>query len=333
MKIFKKERLQNGRRNIYFMGIRFFSYCKKQNKNTYDYHDIARVIADGIISRDECDDFSYDFLKHWFSNKHILTDYDVKSTWLAFITAAIQRKDTFVATSTLLQYKQRFGLSEIEKYPYICKLSKKLGFTNEKIDKTIIVMERVQKVRKNNRFEKMIKKAKSVAIVGRSPILVGRGLGKEIDSHDIVIRFNMADVSGKYADDFGIKNDVMVINCWNKNNQQTFCLYIAFKDYGTMPMVIDSIYEDDCKNSDFVDFGLKAHCCKESGLINPTSGALIIMWVKKILGNLNKVDMYGFAFQDENMDLGHYDGNHTINDDVHNMRAEVEFLKQFTKKR
>ena len=29
MKIFKKERLENGRRNIYFAGVRVFSYKKK----------------------------------------------------------------------------------------------------------------------------------------------------------------------------------------------------------------------------------------------------------------------------------------------------------------
>jgi hypothetical protein len=58
----------------------------------------------------------------------------------------------------------------------------------------------------------------------------------------------------------------------------------------------------------------------------------MIMWVKQILGNLDKVDIYGFAFQDEKMNLGHYDGNYDINNDVHNMRAEIEFLKQTVNK-
>ncbi|MBO4480239.1 MAG: hypothetical protein J5742_01265 [Alphaproteobacteria bacterium] len=142
----------------------------------------------------------------------------------------------------------------------------------------------------------------------------------------------MADVSGKYSVDFGVKNDVMVINCWNKTDNNAFYLYKDFRLYGAFSGVMDSVYNDECKNADFLDFGLKAECCRESGLVDPTSGALAIMWVKKILGNLDKVDIYGFAFQDENMNLGHYDGKYVINDDIHNMRAEVEYLRQIANK-
>ncbi|MBR6364374.1 MAG: glycosyltransferase family 29 protein [Alphaproteobacteria bacterium] len=333
MSVFRKERFADGRRKIYFMGVKILAYSKKKPKidKTLAY-DSARIIAESVYTRDDCDDFSYEFLKHWFQNGWILTNYDTQIAWLVFINAACKRNDTSVARSTFLAYHNRFGLAGVENYVLICKLAASLGLHNEMTDKTVRVAERVQKVRAKKRFESMIKRAKSVAIVGRSPILIGKKLGAEIDSHDIVIRFNMADVSGKYKTDFGIKNDVMVINCWNKNDKSAFCMYIAWRNYGTMTKVINDIDQDDCENADFMDFGLKSNVCRESGLINPTSGALMIMWVKQILGNLDKVDIYGFAFQDEKMNLGHYDGNYDINNDVHNMRAEIEFLKQTVNK-
>ena len=332
MKIFRKERLPNGRRHIYFCGIKIFSYSKKHYVSNPVGWDYALAMAENIFVRDGYNEFEYNVLKHWFMNNRVLANYDVQMVWLIFMAAAFEMGDLSLARNVFVSYNQRFGLNWVGVYLPVCRLAKSIGVSDESIDKMLAVGDKVAKVRSEKRFENIIKKAKSIAIVGRSPVLIGMGRGAEIDAHDVVIRFNMADVSGKYASDFGVKNDVMVINCWNKNDKQTFCIYKDFRTYGCAQEVINSIAEDDCENVDFLDFGLKAWCCRESGLVDPTSGAIIIMWVKKILGNLNKVDIYGFAFQDENMNLGHYDGNYQINDNIHNMRAEIEFLKQFTNK-
>ena len=333
MRIFKKERLQNGIRHIYFMGVRIFSYSKGcHNTGVCTTWDCAHVISENVFTHDGYDDFEYDFLKHWFQNKRILGNYDVQVAWLIFISVAYDKKDYLIASNVFWHYYKRFGLSNIETYVPVCKLAASLGVKNELIEKTLAVESKVRNIRIEHRFENMIKNVKSIAIVGRSPILIGAGRGQEIDAHDVVIRFNMADVSGIYANDFGVKNDIMVINCWNKNDNSTFCLYKDFRTFGILPTVIDAIYNDDCTNADFLDFEIKKWCCCESGLTDPTSGAIIIMWVKKILGSLNKVDIYGFAFQDDNMNLGHYDGDYNINDNVHNMRAEIEYLRQLVKK-
>ncbi len=52
----------------------------------------------------------------------------------------------------------------------------------------------------------------SVAVVGNSPCELGLAKGSLIDSHDIVIRFNMAGTFSDHAKDYGSKTDVLVVN-------------------------------------------------------------------------------------------------------------------------
>jgi hypothetical protein len=51
----------------------------------------------------------------------------------------------------------------------------------------------------------------TVVFVGNGPSLIGEGLGEWIDSHDVVIRFNEAAMSG-LASDVGTKTDILVTN-------------------------------------------------------------------------------------------------------------------------
>lgn len=52
-------------------------------------------------------------------------------------------------------------------------------------------------------------KGKSVAFVGMAPSIVGKGLGKEIDSFDIVIRTNVFPIPEDYRKDYGTKCEVI----------------------------------------------------------------------------------------------------------------------------
>jgi len=57
----------------------------------------------------------------------------------------------------------------------------------------------------------LLKRAgKSCAVVGSSPTLLGKGLGNDIDAHDLVLRFNQAVVAGAEADK-GSRTDVRII--------------------------------------------------------------------------------------------------------------------------
>lgn len=54
---------------------------------------------------------------------------------------------------------------------------------------------------------------KSVVLIGPSPHLIGTGLGKIIDSYDVVCRINGPTPSEHLRDDYGSRTDVMFYNC------------------------------------------------------------------------------------------------------------------------
>lgn len=60
-----------------------------------------------------------------------------------------------------------------------------------------------------NHFTNYIKDASSVAIVGNGPNLLGKELGKQIDSHDIIVRMNFFHTKG-YEQDTGTETDIWV---------------------------------------------------------------------------------------------------------------------------
>ena len=57
------------------------------------------------------------------------------------------------------------------------------------------------------RNKKPIDISGSVALVGNSDALIGSGQGAEIDRHDVVFRFNLADLADRYTEDVGTKTD------------------------------------------------------------------------------------------------------------------------------
>ncbi|MBO4480238.1 MAG: hypothetical protein J5742_01260 [Alphaproteobacteria bacterium] len=163
--------------------MRFFNFKRKTEKSSAVVSDPIRIIAENVFTHDGCDEFEYEFLKHVFQNKRVLASYDNKVAWLVCITALALHDDIAAARSLFLMYYKRFGMNGVESYEPICRIAKSLGLGNDLTNKTIAVYDKVKKIRSKKRFENIIKKAKSVAIVGRSPALIGKKLGHEIVMH------------------------------------------------------------------------------------------------------------------------------------------------------
>jgi hypothetical protein len=294
---------------------------------------LAHIIVNAALSRDGVDEWTADFLRHYFMSIAAQRFENWETIWLVAITKSYLDGEKTSAERLLRKYIAKFGAGNIKYYEGALRLAHEAGLGNEDLDRAVRVYDQIRGIRAERRFENLIKGANKIAIVGRSPILLGGGLGAEIDSHDVVIRFNNSDVGGKYSADYGTKTNVNVVNMRVESNcpDDVLCLCKDFRTYDVIPDVLSRIEQNIDKNIDVFDSGLKEWCCSESGLDDPTSGALIIMWVRKILGTLDNVGIYGFAFQDPSRNLNHFDAGHAISTAKHDMGAESAFLTKLVK--
>ena len=119
-------------------------------------------------------------------------------------------------------------------------------------------------------------KGKKVAIVGPSPHIMGKSLGRYIDSHDIVCRVN--EVSAvNYEEDYGSKTDIIFHNCST----------VSMDDFS-----------DKLKKSKNISKGLKyviCPCVKATGSDNNWH-----LWpdnhVSPVVNNFEKINLYNTPF-------------------------------------
>ena len=71
----------------------------------------------------------------------------------------------------------------------------------------------------------------SIAVVGNSPNIIGKGLGSKIDTYDNVVRFNHAKVEG-LEHDVGSKTTHIIINCHLYNGYDLKSAGFEGFDYG-----------------------------------------------------------------------------------------------------
>tara|TARA_Y200000002_G_scaffold364888_1_gene354272 strand:+ start:187 stop:873 length:687 start_codon:yes stop_codon:yes gene_type:complete len=74
-------------------------------------------------------------------------------------------------------------------------------------------------------FLDLFPEGKKVILVGNSPSLRGEALGKWIDSHDVVIRFNHCPMQG-YSEDVGTRTDILVTNPYPENRPSIQAKYL-----------------------------------------------------------------------------------------------------------
>lgn len=76
--------------------------------------------------------------------------------------------------------------------------------------KALVSHWRAQQNDWHRELNSLLAQAKSIAIVGNSPVLRGQKCGKEIDSHDVVVRFNQYQSEQTQAEDTGEKLSLWV---------------------------------------------------------------------------------------------------------------------------
>lgn len=150
----------------------------------------------------------------------------------------------------------------------------------------------------------------NIAVVGNGPSEIGKGLGAEIDSHDIVIRFNNYKTDG-FEKDYGSRCDI-----WMKGGASDVV-------HTMRPGVKSILYTDDIvdeglleSNASFPAMELNAgivvdyiDSSERNRLISaigcrPSSGAILLNHLRNIPNH--KVDVYGFSFLEDDKESGYF---------------------------
>lgn len=154
-------------------------------------------------------------------------------------------------------------------------------------------------------FDKLSNKASTIAIVGNSPELLNNSHGKEIDSHDIIIRFNKFSITDELIKNIGSKTTLCVVD---KNTSHHFfqcgrvnaSLLIVGEDVRVYHPSLDDFT---ALNSNFNEVGnLNRQIYVDLAKIlhaAPSSGIQIIEAIRRLRDGLEGVSFYGFNFTDQ----------------------------------
>lgn len=267
--------------------------------------------------------------------------------WLIYIAVLYENNYLDKAKNILINYFDKFQYLDIHRVLFVSKLAVEMYISNDDIIKSSLILDAINDSRGKNEFEDFIK-GKRVAIVGNGPQEIGKGRGKEIDSYDIIVRFNNFNLDG-FEEDYGSKTDVW---CKNGNihlngekrivNNMIFWLadvehYILFQDH-----VLNNLYEDIFYSNlpvSFLTTKIRVSHKKEIDVHYLTSGGLMINYIYQIKKKYNELftynDIYGFSFLNNDFDISiyhFYKDNLLVNADSfknwHNIDLEIKFFRK-----
>jgi hypothetical protein len=260
---------------------------------------------------------------------------------LIYIVSCLDTKKNEEAKNLLTNYVDLYGTSEICRFLPVARFAKAQGITDKNIEKSVIVFEELENSRKNKLFEKLLE-GKSVAIVGNGPSEIGKGKGSQIDSHDIVIRFNNYKTSG-YEKDYGSKTNIWargsggsdVIN--RKNHYDLVTWEADYSHWNIRYDFLDVMYNQIKSGQSIYNFNYKNHKTlrQASNVDFPTTGMVLIWEIYQKLGLFKNIDFYGFNFCQENTDIyaTHYFKDRDYKEtqkrsEWHSLDKEAIFLKK-----
>lgn len=187
----------------------------------------------------------------------------------------------------------------------------------------------------NDRFAELIERHRdSICVVGNGPTEIGHGRGREIDEHDLVIRFNGFSTGPQHRPDYGEKTDIWVRHhhyrqiarrpgftpqltiCsstlpWRVRNGQNLAIEYATQDLALTycPTLVAVRLAEQC--------GARA-----------SAGLRALEWIRQILGGLSSVHVYGFSREAEQDSNAHYYLKASSNNASHDWSAEKRLLNE-----
>ena len=330
-------------KKYYFCGLRVFRWNKKLSKEYYSDKsalDLA-VLSYRIHGASET---QYNLCKliwnrytdwHLHINKH---NFMLRFIYL-YAAVLYERGEEKQAKHLLFEYGKQYGFDSLEQYPILASLA----LTEVKETDAIKKAAAIYSFYKSHDFDSKINSLiqnKTVAIVGNSSREIGKGLGAEIDAHDIVVRFNNYMLEG-YEIHYGSKTSIAAKHTENADtiNKKHIenCNCIIYKDnpaYIVMPKEVrDDMYNNIINHPEKIAFISDNVLNFAYSLIdtnNATTGLLAICAFYLARNKSFKdIDIYGFSFLDDNSrDDSHYDGRMSHFDLYHNMPSERAALRK-----
>ncbi|MDR0605411.1 MAG: glycosyltransferase family 29 protein [Bacteroidales bacterium] len=242
----------------------------------------------------------------------------------------------------VLRYNIRWFSNEgIASWLPVAHLAHINGITDDNIASSSELFRRIEK--NNENLEEVISnyyKSKTVAIVGNGPHENGTGNGSEIDSHDIVVRFNEFQIREDLLNDYGSKTNIIVFGCNQKPLIDDSILYILSNSiYHHSIMNKETLYrfkENKAIKIFSLDMTVRMDIQSLYNIHEPTSGLRAVYFFKKILGNhITKADIYGFALKTGKVIPSHYyeyvDNNNTDNFGPDDIYVELSALQDIFK--
>lgn len=261
--------------------------------------------------------------------------------WLVYISCLLEKGKKEQALNALVKYASKYQYKDIERYLLVAQFAYMNNLRNEEIDKANFVYQKLEENRKNNVLAKLLEN-KTIAIVGNGPSEIGKSNGKEIDSHDIVIRFNNYRTDG-FETDYGSKTDIWARGSGGNDvidRKQKYQLVTWEADYSHWRVLydyLDIMYRQVKGGQLIYNFDYDCHLSlrNASGIDFPTTGLVLIWDIYQKLGSLDNVDFYGFSFCQDMPDryATHYFNDRTkeeaiMRSEVHRIDKEAEFLKR-----
>ena len=170
------------------------------------------------------------------------------------------------------------------------------------------------------------KETHSIALVGNGPASLGQGLGARIDSADIVIRFNYANMGGEYKNDYGSRTNLWVVSpSTNINPDKMLSNRICIS--GVSIFDKPSQYWKSLSkvpNTRFYTFSKKVWYQLVAELKAPPSAGLLTLATLCQNSSISRnLKLYGMSIGTPNCSKNHY-GDNSVRSERHNWPLEAE---------
>lgn len=266
--------------------------------------------------------------------------------WLIYMCILLENNQVDAARKVFHKYRVHHGEKLVENYLPLAPFVAATPFSNDEIRKAAFVHDCLKANEQARLFESVVAGKARVAIVGNGPSEMGKGKGAEIDSHDIVIRFNNFATAGFEAD-YGSKTDIWVRGSGGDDivdrvDADQFKLIVWEADYMHFPIHFDNLDimvrylakdRRKCTNFSFKDH---IDLREASGISFPSSGLVAFWKLYNLIGVMvHRVSLYGFSFLEANPNF-HHPHYFTARDTddarmrsaVHHPEIEAQFMRR-----